>query len=298
MLGHLRLCGRVALAGAQRRVLPAALRDSKSIIGETPHRRRARAGAGRARRRTERHTRVADRGRDFRTRSISSCNGGGGLISPTHRLKVRMTTNRTSIITDVTTGRVEAEITGIDATFTLTELATGKAVMQRADLLARVVRLSGPATALRARARAPRRREPRRQGDRRERSAPALASYFVAGTAPDQMVALKNGRHRIFRRASRSVAFCRAGVRARCRPRERARRRDRTRIGRRPERSLCAGAARWRRAGIRSGPAGRRGDDRAAVRRPPRHPRARRKPQHRAGGRERPRRDAAAIAAS
>jgi|SRR3954454_281528 LPS-assembly lipoprotein len=56
-------------------------------------------------------------------------NGGGGLISPTHRLKVRMTTARNSIITDVTTGRVEAEITGIDASFTLTELATGKAVL-------------------------------------------------------------------------------------------------------------------------------------------------------------------------
>ena len=57
-------------------------------------------------------------------------NGGGGLISPTHSLKVRMSLGRNSIITDVTTGRVEAEITGIDATFTLTELATGKAVMQ------------------------------------------------------------------------------------------------------------------------------------------------------------------------
>ena len=56
-------------------------------------------------------------------------NGGGGMISPTHGLKVRMTLGRSSIITDVTTGRVEAEITGIDATFTLTELATGKAVM-------------------------------------------------------------------------------------------------------------------------------------------------------------------------
>jgi LPS-assembly lipoprotein len=56
-------------------------------------------------------------------------NGGGGLISPTHRLKVRMTTQRQSLITDVTSGRVVAEITGIDAYFTLTELATGKAVM-------------------------------------------------------------------------------------------------------------------------------------------------------------------------
>jgi LPS-assembly lipoprotein len=55
--------------------------------------------------------------------------GGGGLISPTHRLKVRMVTSRSSIITDVLTGRVEAEITGIDSSFTLTELATGKAVL-------------------------------------------------------------------------------------------------------------------------------------------------------------------------
>jgi LPS-assembly lipoprotein len=55
--------------------------------------------------------------------------GGGGLISPTHRIKVRMTTSRSSIITDVTTGRVLSEITGIDAFFTLTELATGKVVL-------------------------------------------------------------------------------------------------------------------------------------------------------------------------
>jgi LPS-assembly lipoprotein len=55
--------------------------------------------------------------------------GGGGLISPTHRLVVRMSVGRSSLITDVTTGRVMAEITGIDANFTLTELATGKAVM-------------------------------------------------------------------------------------------------------------------------------------------------------------------------
>src|SRR6185436_5457319 len=45
-------------------------------------------------------------------------NGGGGLISPTHRLQVRMITNRNSIITDVNTGLVISEITGIDAVFT------------------------------------------------------------------------------------------------------------------------------------------------------------------------------------
>src|ERR1044071_5132057 len=51
-------------------------------------------------------------------------NGTEGLISPTHALKVRMTVGRSSIITDVTTGLTVAEITGIDANFTLTELAT------------------------------------------------------------------------------------------------------------------------------------------------------------------------------
>ena len=56
-------------------------------------------------------------------------NGGGGMISPTHRLKVRMTFGRSSIITDPSTGRLLAEITAINASFTLTELATGNAVM-------------------------------------------------------------------------------------------------------------------------------------------------------------------------
>jgi LPS-assembly lipoprotein len=55
--------------------------------------------------------------------------GGGGMISPTHRLAIRMTTSRSSITTDVNTGLVLSEITGIDATFTLTELATGKTVL-------------------------------------------------------------------------------------------------------------------------------------------------------------------------
>src|ERR1044072_8528540 len=55
--------------------------------------------------------------------------GGGGLISPTHKLTVRMTTARSSLITDVTTGRVEAEITGIDSSFTLVELSSGKNVL-------------------------------------------------------------------------------------------------------------------------------------------------------------------------
>src|SRR5262245_9147786 len=36
--------------------------------------------------------------------------GGGGMVSPTHRLAIRMTTNRSSIITDINTGLVVSEI--------------------------------------------------------------------------------------------------------------------------------------------------------------------------------------------
>jgi LPS-assembly lipoprotein len=54
---------------------------------------------------------------------------GGSAISPTHRLNVKMATSRSSVITDVLTGRVEAEITGLDVTFKLTELATGKTAL-------------------------------------------------------------------------------------------------------------------------------------------------------------------------
>ena len=107
--------------------------------------------------------------------------GGGGLISPTHRLKVRMILGRSSIITDVTTGRVEAEITGIDAWFTLTELASGKAVMQGRTF----TRVSSdyPGQQQRfARVRARLDAEDRAAKVIAENIRTRLASFFVAGT--------------------------------------------------------------------------------------------------------------------
>ena len=108
-------------------------------------------------------------------------NGGGGLISPTHSLKVRMSLGRNSIITDVTTGRVEAEITGIDATFTLTELATGKAVMQGRTFSR--VSSDYPGQQQRfARARARIDAETRAAKVIAENVRTRVASFFVAGT--------------------------------------------------------------------------------------------------------------------
>ncbi len=108
-------------------------------------------------------------------------NGSGGLNSPTHRLKVRMGVNRSSIIADITTGRVEAEITGIDATFTLTELATGKAVMQ-GRTFARVSSDYPGQQQRFARVRARLDAENRAAKVIAEAVRTRVASYFVAGT--------------------------------------------------------------------------------------------------------------------
>jgi LPS-assembly lipoprotein len=108
-------------------------------------------------------------------------NGTGGLISPTHALKVRMIVGRNSIITDVTTGRVEAEITGIDVGFTLTELATGKVVM-RGSTFARVSSDYPGQQQRFARVRARLDAENRAANVIADNVRTRLASYFVAGT--------------------------------------------------------------------------------------------------------------------
>jgi LPS-assembly lipoprotein len=108
-------------------------------------------------------------------------NGSGGLISPTHRLKVTMGVGRSSIIADITTGRVEAEITGIDATFVLTELATGKAVMQ-GRTFARVSSDYPGQQQRFARVRARLDAENRAAKVVAEAVRTRVASYFVAGT--------------------------------------------------------------------------------------------------------------------
>jgi|ERR1043165_1761945 LPS-assembly lipoprotein len=108
-------------------------------------------------------------------------NGTGGLVSPTHALKVRMVVGRNSVMTDINTGLVVAEITGIEANFTLTELATGKIVM-RGNTLARVSSQYPGQQQRFARARARIDAESRAAKEIAENVRTRVASYFVAGT--------------------------------------------------------------------------------------------------------------------
>jgi LPS-assembly lipoprotein len=111
----------------------------------------------------------------------SEINGTEGLISPTHALKVRMNVGRNSIVTDINTGLVVAEITGIDASFTLTELATGKAVM-RGNTFTRVSSEYPGQQQRFARVRARLDAENRAAKVISENVRNRVASYFVAGT--------------------------------------------------------------------------------------------------------------------
>jgi LPS-assembly lipoprotein len=107
--------------------------------------------------------------------------GGGGMISPTHRLEIRMTTSRSSITTDVNTGLVLSEITGIDASFKLVELASGKTVMNSRTFSR--VSSDYPGQQQRfARVRARIDAEDRAAKVIAENIRTRLASFFVAGT--------------------------------------------------------------------------------------------------------------------
>jgi LPS-assembly lipoprotein len=55
--------------------------------------------------------------------------GSATGLPPTHRLVLRFTTSRSSLIVDVNTGLPTTETAGIDAQFNLIEIATGKSVM-------------------------------------------------------------------------------------------------------------------------------------------------------------------------
>ena len=107
--------------------------------------------------------------------------GGGGTISPTHRLKVRFVASRASAIVDPASGRVEVEITGIDANFILTELATNKQILA-GRAISRVTSDTPGQQQRFARYRARAEAEDRATKVIAEQIRSRLASFFVAGT--------------------------------------------------------------------------------------------------------------------
>jgi LPS-assembly lipoprotein len=118
---------------------------------------------------------------ETRNQLLFNLTGGAEPPPATHRLAIQMTSSRQSVIVDIVSGRPDTEDYGLNATYTLTEIKTGKQVVT-GNTFARVsYDIPGQAQRF-ARARALRDSEDRAAKLIADNIRTRLASYFVAGT--------------------------------------------------------------------------------------------------------------------
>ena len=107
--------------------------------------------------------------------------GGAGQTGKTHQLTITLTTQNQQVIVDITTARPEVQQFGINVSYTLTEIATGKPVVT-GTTFARVSYDSPGQQQRFANARGLRDSENRATKVISENIKSRLASYFAAGT--------------------------------------------------------------------------------------------------------------------
>jgi LPS-assembly lipoprotein len=118
---------------------------------------------------------------EIRNALLFDFTGGGASAAPTHKLKISISSTRTSIIVDVNTSRPDVENYGINATYSLTEIATNKTVVT-GQTFARVSYDIPGQQQRYARVRGLRDAESRAAKVIADNIMSRLASYFVAGT--------------------------------------------------------------------------------------------------------------------
>ena len=107
--------------------------------------------------------------------------GNATGMPPTHRLVIRFTTNRSSLLTDPNTALPTSENYGIDAQFNLIDIATNRSVMTGSTFSRVSYDIPGSYQRF-SRARAFRDAEDRACQEIAEHIQTRLASYFYAGT--------------------------------------------------------------------------------------------------------------------
>jgi LPS-assembly lipoprotein len=118
---------------------------------------------------------------ELRNALLFGMNGGGAAAPPSYQLKVRMSSTRLSVIVDVVTARPDVENYGINASYQLLDLKTGKVVVT--DNTFSRVSYDIPGQQQRfARARGLRDAENRAAQVIADNIKSRLASYFIAGT--------------------------------------------------------------------------------------------------------------------
>ena len=74
-------------------------------------------------------TRLARVGVEVRDKLIFDLTGGGPAATTGYRLDIKLTSNQVQVIVDINTARPDIQNYGIDATYTLTDVTTGKPVV-------------------------------------------------------------------------------------------------------------------------------------------------------------------------
>jgi LPS-assembly lipoprotein len=118
---------------------------------------------------------------ELRNDLLFGLQGGSGGGSPTHSLKIRLTPSRYPVIVDLQTARASSEIYGLTATYSLTDLRTGRVVLNEQTFSRVSYDIPGEQQRF-ARARALRDAENRAAQVIADNIRARLASYFVAGS--------------------------------------------------------------------------------------------------------------------
>ncbi|MGH7061733.1 MAG: LPS assembly lipoprotein LptE [Stellaceae bacterium] len=125
--------------------------------------------------------RLARVGVAMRNDLIFDLTGGGAAPAATHRLDIRLTSTTAQVVVDVYTARPEVENYGINAIYTLTEIATGKKVVSATTFSRVSYNIPGQQQRF-AGSRGLRDAEDRAAKVIADNIRSRLASYFVAGT--------------------------------------------------------------------------------------------------------------------
>jgi LPS-assembly lipoprotein len=118
---------------------------------------------------------------ELRNALLFQLTGGPVPSAPTHRLVIRLASQRQPVIVDLTSARPDVENYGLDANYTLTEIATNKTVVTGTTFARVSYDIPGQVQRF-ARIRGLRDAESRAAKVIAEQIQSRLASYFVAGT--------------------------------------------------------------------------------------------------------------------
>lgn len=119
---------------------------------------------------------------ELRNQLMSEFNNGASAAAPLYRLQVTaISTTIQTVIVDVASGRPDTQVSAVNASFTLTEIATGKVVLNSSTFGRASFDIPGSAQRF-AQQRAWLNAEDRAVGMIAESIRNRLASYFVAGT--------------------------------------------------------------------------------------------------------------------